>query len=99
MKIKELLESNYSDDLDDEQEEVPSDPDTDKVPHILMQIKKAADLGGNHPISFQNGEKAKLSMNDIAKFVKLYANAKPMERQRMQAQAIQSPDGLKALLL
>ena len=99
MKIKELLESNYHDDFDDEQEEVPSDPDADKVPHILMQLKKAADLGGNYPISFQNGEKAKLSMNDIAKIVKLYANAKPMERQRMQAQAIQSPDGLKALLL
>jgi len=98
MKIKELLESKSHDDWDDEQEEVPSDPDADKVPHILMQLKKAADLNGDYPISFQSGEKAKMSMADIEKFVKRYASAKPMERQRMQTQAIQSLDGLKALL-
>ncbi len=98
MKINELLENRNYNDWEDDQEEVPADPDTDKVPHILMQIKKAADLGGNYPISFQNGEKSKLSMADLEKFVRRYASAKPMERERMQAQAIQSPDGLYALL-
>lgn len=98
MKITELLEGKRYDDWDDEREETPADPDTDKVQHILMQFKKAMDVHGNYPITFKSGEKAKVSLDDIEKFVRRYASAKPLEREQMQTQAIQSLDGLKAVL-
>ena len=98
MKITELLEGKQHDDWDDEREETPADPDTDKVQHILMQFKKAMDVGGNYPITFKSGEKAKVSLDAIEKFVKRYVSAKPLEREEMQNTAIQSIDGLKSVL-
>lgn len=98
MKIQEILLESKHDDWDDEHDEMPSDPDADKVQHILMQFKKAMDVGGNYPITFKSGEKAKVSLDDIEKFVERYASSKPAEREQMQTQAIQSLDGLKAVL-
>lgn len=98
MRIKELLEGKNYDDVDDEREEVPTDPDADKVPHILMQIKKVLDLGGSHPIVFQSGEKATLTPKTTERFLKIYFAAKPVEREKIQNQAIQSIDGFKSIL-
>lgn len=98
MKIQEVLVESKHDDWDDERDEMPSDPDTDKVQHILMQFKKAMDVGGNYPITFKSGEKTKVSLDDIEKFVSRYAGAKPLEREQMQTKAIQSIEGLKAVL-
>jgi hypothetical protein len=98
MKIQDILLESKHDDWDDDREEMPSDPDSDKVQHILMQFKKAMDVGGNYPITFKSGEKAKVSLDIIEKFVQRYASAKPLEREQMQTKAIQSIDGLKAVL-
>jgi hypothetical protein len=98
MKIQDILLESKHDDWDDDREEMPSDPDSDKVQHILMQFKKAMDVGGNYPITFKSGEKTKVSLDDIEKFVERYARSKPLEREQMQTKAIQSIDGLKAVL-
>ncbi len=98
MKIQDILLESKHDDWDDDRDEMPSDPDTDKVPHILMQFKKAMDVGGNYPITFKSGEKTKVSLDDIEKFVRRYVSGKPLEREQMQSQAVQSIEGLKAVL-
>ncbi len=78
------------DDFDDEEDEVVADPDQDKIPHIVMQIKKAYDVGGNYPIVFKDGTKHKLSNDMIAAFLNKYMSLKPMDRETMQDQASKS---------
>ena len=101
MKIFEVMEvkkvSKPVDDLDDVMDK-PEDPDADKVPHILMQLRKAIDVDGNYPILFKDGKKAKLSMDHIAAFVKKYMGLNPQEKESLQNQAINSLEGFMASL-
>jgi hypothetical protein len=101
MKIFEVLEAKKlpkaADELDDVMDK-PEDPESDKIPHILMQLRKAIDVDGNYPITFKDGKKVKLSLDDIAKFVKKYMVASPSEKEALQAQAINSIEGFKAAL-
>ena len=84
-------------DLDDNDEPVV-DADTDTIPHIMMQLRKAVDVDGDYPITFKNGSKVKLSMDHISDFVKKYMNAKPDEKEDLQNLASNSyEDFLKAL--
>ena len=53
MKINELLSESSTNDIVDE-------PDTDAVPHIVMQFKKAIDNGGRSPIKFKDGDKVSI---------------------------------------
>lgn len=95
MKIQEILEakmrkgSDYDADFDDE-DESPEDPEADKIPHIIMQLRKAIDVDGNYPIKFKDGTSTKLSMEQIANFIKKYMTAKPLDKEAMQNQAIKS---------
>jgi hypothetical protein len=98
MKIQEILLESKHDDWDDERDEVPSDPDSDKVQHILMQMKKALDVGGNYPITFRDGTKAKVSTDDIEKFVSRYMSLKPLDREKMQDLASQSHENFVKIL-
>ena len=76
------------DDFDDEEDEAPpEDPDSDKIQHIVMQLKKAYDVGGNYPITFKDGTKHKLDMRTITAFLEKYLSLKPFEREEMQARA------------
>lgn len=101
MKIQEILEAKKMpqalDDLDDKPEKA-EDPDSDKIPHILMQMRKAIDVDGNYPITFKDGKKVKLPMDAIVAFVKKYMAAKPLDKEAMQNQAITSLDGFMATL-
>jgi hypothetical protein len=101
MKIFEVIEakklSKADDDLDDVMDK-PEDPDADKVPHILMQLRKAIDVDGNYPILFRDGKKAKLSMEQIVAFVKKYMKSSPQEKESLQTQAINSLEGFMAAL-
>jgi len=97
MKIAEVLNESAHDDWDDE-EIVDIDPDQDKIPHLVMQLKKAADVGGNHPITFKDGKKFKIPMNVIIAFMRKYNDMKPMDRELLQDLASKSKeDFLKAL--
>jgi hypothetical protein len=101
MKIQEILEAKTlnkgMDDFDDTDEPAP-DADQDKVPHILMQLRKAIDVDGNYPITFKDGKKAKLSMDHIAAFVKKYMDLNPQDKESLQSQASNSLEGFMAAL-
>jgi predicted nicotinamide N-methyase len=87
MRCNEIFESQSFDDED----EVNS-PDREKVPHILIQLKKALDVNGNKPIVFKDGSREKIALKDIQKFVKIYSSLKPDAREKMQAMATDSKD-------
>jgi hypothetical protein len=97
MKIAEVLNESKHDDWNDE-DEVVADPDQDNVPHLVMQLKKAADVGGNHPITFKDGKKHKIPMTDIISFMRKYNDLKPMDREVMQDVAAKSNDDFYAVI-
>ena len=97
MKINELLNESFSDDWDDE-EEVPADPDQDKVPHLIMQFKKALDLRGKYPISFRDGDSVTIPTHIITQFMSKFSRLKPMYRERLQDIAIRSKDDFAKVL-
>ena len=86
------------DDEEDEEDEQPEDPEKDKVPHILMQLRKAQDVDGDHPIKFLDGSKVILPLKDINDFMQMYMNVKPQDRERLQQVAIMSKDKFDKLL-
>lgn len=100
MKVQELLEAKkkkqlpmvQGDDLDDA-EEYPSDPDLDKIPHIVMQLRSALDVDGDRKIHFKDGSKIKLSPDTIKSFLLKYLELRPNDRERMQNMASKSEDG------
>jgi hypothetical protein len=97
MKISEILFEAKIEDLDDVMDK-PEDPDADKIPHILMQLRKAIDVDGNYPIMFKDGKKVKLNMDQIAGFIKKYLQSSPSEKEALQAQAANSLEGFMAAL-
>ena len=101
MKIFEVIEAKKmpksQDDLDDVMDR-PENPDDDKIPHILMQLRKAIDVDGNYPITFKDGKKAKLDMEHIAAFIKKYMGLNPQDKESLQTQAGNSLEGFMAAL-
>jgi len=98
MKIFEVIEAKKRP-VDDFEDDAPvQDADQDKIPHILMQMRKAFDVDGNYEFKFKDGSKHMLDMEDIVAFVKKYMNAKPLEKEAMQNQAIESLEGLMSVL-
>jgi len=101
MKIFEVIEAKKlarsQDDLDDVMDK-PEDPDADKVPHILMQLRKAIDVDGNYPILFKDGKKVKLSLDQIGAFVRKYMGLNPQDKESLQTQASNSLEGFMAAL-
>lgn len=97
MKIQEVIFEAKAHDMDDMDEPV-GDPDQDKTPHIFMQLRKAVDVEGNYPISFKDGKRVKLSMDDISAFVKKYVSAKPDEKDELQAKASNSYDDFMSVI-
>jgi len=99
MICKEIFESKHKhDDWDDEVDDIPSDPDADKIPHLVMQFKKALDVDGNYPITFKDGTKVKLPLGDIRTFVERYLTLKPLDREKMQELAGESKENFDAIL-
>lgn len=100
MKIFEVLEAKKKHHSVDDHDEAPAeDPEKDKTPHIMMQLLKAVDVGGDYSIKFQDGDETKLPLSVIAKFLKKYMVAKPQEKEVLQSLASQSMDGFKTALL
>ena len=83
--------TDVEDDFDDEDEdEKVEDPDKDKVPHILMQLRKAKDVDGDYPIKFQDGTKHIVSLSNIDDFIEMYMVLRPLDREKLQDVAIMS---------
>ena len=95
MKIAEVLKESKHDDW--EEEEIVGDPDQGDD-HIVMQLKKAADVGGNYLITFKDGKKFKIPMNIIMAFMRKYNNMKPMDREEMQNVAARSKEDFLAAI-
>lgn len=91
MKIAEVLKESKSDDWDEE-EELPGDPDQDKIPHIVFQLLKTFDAGGKYPITFKDGTKSTIHMDDIQAFLHKYIDLKAADKEEMQRLAAQSED-------
>ncbi len=94
MKIEEILleaKNKEIDDWDDEDEPV-ADADSDKVKHLVMQLRSALDVDGNYAISFKDGSKAKLPVSDINLFLRKYEMVKPADKEKMQDVASMSKD-------
>ena len=104
MKINEILKESYMDDVaearskakkddfDDWDDEPVVDADQDKVKHLVVQLRTALDFDGDYAISFKDGSKAKLSVDDINLFLKKYQSVKPADREKMQTIASESKD-------
>lgn len=99
MKIFEVLEVRMakSDDLDDIIDK-PEDADQDKIPHILMQLRKALDVDGDYVITFKDGKKTKLPMDTIVAFIKKYMDARPDDKEALQSQAANSLEGFMSAI-
>ena len=97
-EIDEAKRKKRHDDDDDEEEEKPEDPEKDKVQHILMQLRKAQDVDGDHPIKFLDGSEHILPLKDINEFMQMYMNVKPQDRERLQQVAIMSKEKFDKLL-
>lgn len=94
-KLKKLSKKHI--DLDDV-EDKPEDPEMDKIPHVVMQLRKALDVDGDYPITFKDGKKAKLQIDQIKQFLKKYSELKPDERSRMQDMASANIEGFHKAL-
>ena len=91
--------TDVEDDLDDEDEdEKVEDPDKDKVPHILMQLRKAKDVDGDYPIKFQDGTKHIVSLSNIDAFIEMYMALRPLDREKLQDVAIMSKQQFDKIL-
>lgn len=109
MLIQELLEAKKfkkhkhpkkhvkKDDFDDI-EDKPEDAEQDKVPQLLIQLRKALDVNGNYPITFKDGNKAMLSLQQIMDFVKKYMVARPEDKESLQNKASNSLESFISVL-
>lgn len=103
MKIQEMLEARKKnlpmpvDDFDDS-DPAPEDPESDKIPHIVMQLRKALDVDGDYPVTFRDGKKVKIPLEITHRFLEKYLSLKPADREAMQNLASASVEGFKAAL-
>lgn len=98
MKIADILNESQLDDLDDE-EEIVDDPDSDRIPHLVMQFKKAIDNGGKSPIIFKDGDKVSIPLKLVVDFVNAYMMLKPYEREEFQKEASENRQAFVQALL
>lgn len=97
-ELEEAKRKKRPDDDDDDEEEKPEDPEKDKVQHILMQLRKAKDVDGDHPIKFLDGSQHELPLKDIDLFINKYMDMKPQDREKMQQVAVMSKEKFDTIL-
>lgn len=64
--------------------------------HIIMQLRKAQDVDGNHPITFRGGKTAKVQKKHIDKILKTHdhPSVKPVQKRMMRVAISKSPQHL-----
>jgi hypothetical protein len=90
-------EATDFDDFDDDDEPV-ADADSDKVKHIVMQLRSALDFDGDYAINFKDGSKAKLPAEDINLFLRKYETVMPADKETMQNIGGQSKEGFDKIV-
>lgn len=91
------FEAKDFDDFDDDDEPVV-DADSDKVKHIVMQLRSALDFDGDYAINFKDGTKAKLPVEDINLFLRKYESVKPADKETMQNVGGQNKEGFDKIV-
>ena len=76
MKVDELLLEDVTDNNED--------PENDRIPHLLMQVKKALDHGGNHPIKFSDNTACTFPVESLVTFYEGYMSLKPAGKEEVQ---------------
>jgi hypothetical protein len=85
--------------IDDWDEDEPvADADQDKVKHLVMQLRSALDVDGNYAISFKDGSKAKLPVEDINLFLRKYETVMPANKETMQNVGGQNKEGFDKIV-
>ena len=91
--------TNEADDFDDFDDDEPvADADSDKVKHIVMQLRSALDFDGDYAINFKDGSKAKLPAEDINLFLRKYETVMPADKETMQNIGGQSKEGFDKIV-
>lgn len=85
------------DDFEDE-EEAGEDPDKDKIPHIVMQARKALDVGGNYPLVFRDGTKSKMTEPVLRQFLAMYDMMKSNDKAVFQDMVSKSARDFHAIV-
>lgn len=64
--------------------------------HIVMQLRKAQDVDGNHPITFRGGKQAKVAKKHIDKILKVHdhPSIKPDHKRKIRVAISKSPQHL-----
>jgi len=64
--------------------------------HIVMQLRKAQDVDGNHPITFRGGKKAKVAKKHIDSILKAHDHptTKPLQKRQIRVAISKSPQHL-----
>jgi hypothetical protein len=75
-----------------------TDPDSEKVPNIVLQIRKSMDTGGNRALTFRDGSSQVVPISAMISFMNKYESLKPIDRETMQTQAVQSPESFMDVL-
>ena len=91
--------TNEAKDFDDFDDDEPvADADSDKVKHIVMQLRSALDFDGDYAINFKDGSKAKLPAEDINLFLRKYETVMPADKETMQNIGGQSKEGFDKIV-
>jgi len=110
MKINEILTENKHDDFEPDDEMV-SEPDQDTVKPLMVQLRsvynlvkkyrdfqdnpEVKDILKNHPIHFKNAESAVIPVHMMADMLAIYPMLIPHMREKIQAQAWESPQAFR----
>ena len=64
--------------------------------HIVMQLRKAQDVDGNHPVTFRGGKQAKVARKHIDKILKAHDHptTKPVQKRQIRVAISKSPQHL-----
>ena len=72
--------------------------DDEGANHIVMQLRKAVTLRGMRPVEFKDGKKVKVDVGHAQKFLSKYNQAKPADKEKMQAKAQKSHGHFKSTI-
>lgn len=77
---------------------VIDDPESERIPNLFMQVKKAIDHDGNFPIKFADGTNIEFPLNALIAFYDGYMSLKPEGREELQRMGIENKDNFSTLI-
>lgn len=91
-----VAEMRLRDPADEDDDYVGDGKDSSK--HFVMQLRKAISLKGARPVEFADGKSVKINPNEADKFLDMYADLKPAEKEKLQSVASRSYKAFQAVI-